>query len=144
MNTALTQLEELLGSTEIPDFRLQSFDSVNLLLIGSFDLAYYHQVEVLFHEVSYLACPTTFSDASFRLATPEEVDSLSVALAEDDQAFAIECDGGQGEIVALIVAEHLSVLTGKVYHYEREDLSPGERVADWVSYSEGRPTPPEV
>jgi hypothetical protein len=69
MSTIFDRVNEIVETTNTTDFRIQSYDSVNLLLIGSFDFAYYHEVEVEveFREVTYISLPTYFECPTFRI-----------------------------------------------------------------------------
>jgi hypothetical protein len=103
----------------VDEFRFESFDGFLLLIIGSFDLCYYHDIELLFTEVEFISCPTYFCEPQFRDAGPKN----------DGRRFEIRTDEGLFEIVA----EGASVVLGKVFHYDRgEQLQPGERIAAWV------------
>ncbi len=114
---SLEELNELArGAT---DFRIQSFDSSKLLIIGSFDLCYYHDIELAFSEVSFIRCPVYFDNPVF-----SDSDSAS-----GGRRFIINTDEGQFEIVA----DAWNATIGKVYHYDHgHQLQPGERIADWI------------
>ncbi len=108
-----------LSAGGVSDFRLQSYDGWQLVAIGSFDLCYYHDVELRFSGVSYINCPTAFFEPHFQ----------EVGLVEGGRRFAIKTDAGQFEIVA----ESVSIVIEKVFYYDRgAELKPGERIADWV------------
>ena len=108
-----------LAAAGLDEFRIESFDGSRLVVIGSFDLCYYHDVELSFTEVSFIRCPTRFREPAFR----------EVGKTEDGRRFEIRA----GEEVFEIVAESVLVAVGKVYHYDRGDLlQPGERIASWV------------
>jgi hypothetical protein len=101
-------------------FRLQSFDGSNLLIVGSFDLCYYHDVEIIFYDVSSIRCEAFFWSPEFRDAGATE-DGRRTEIVSDDKVFEI-------------VATSVEVVVGKVFHYDRgELLQPGERIAPWVA-----------
>ncbi len=105
------------------EFRIDSFDGSRLVLIGSFDLCYYHDVELTFTEVSFIRCPTYLREPQFREA----------GKTEGGTRFEIKTEEGAFEIVA----ESAVVAAGKVYHYDRgSQLQPGERIAPWVKRSD--------
>jgi len=105
------------GGTD--EFRFESFDGSRLVLIGSFDLSYYHDVELTFVDVEFIHCPTYMLGPRFRETGPKR----------HGRGFEIATTEGLFEIIA----DSVSVLIGKVYHYDRGDaLEPGERIADWV------------
>jgi hypothetical protein len=49
------------------DYELYGSDGVRLVIVGSTDLTYHHDVAVTFHEVTYLEMPAAFSHPTFRL-----------------------------------------------------------------------------
>lgn len=105
------------------EFRIDSFDGSRLVLIGSFDLCYYHDVEVMFTEVAFIRCPTYFTAPKFREA----------GKTDGGIRFKITTDEGKFEVVA----ESVAVAVGKVYHYDRgAQLQPGERIAARVKRSD--------
>jgi len=130
------RINEIVETTNTTDFRIQSYNSVSLLLTGSFDFNYYHEVEVEFKEVSYISLPSDFYDPVFRLANAEEIESIRklIALEKKDVVFCIEA-GTSCSIDKLpfyIVVESVSMREGRVFYYDRENLKEGERIACWV------------
>jgi hypothetical protein len=120
MHSRMATLEEINQLAKgVTDFRIQSYSGSKLLLIGSFDLCYYHDIELIFSEVSFIRCPTTFFCPHFTQADT----------GHGESRFQIHTDEGDFEIVA----GSLDATIGKVFHYDRGDqLQPGERIADWV------------
>src|SRR4051812_46844608 len=114
---SVTMLDEVnrLSASGVDEFRFESFDGSRLLVIGSFDLCYYHDIEMTFTEVEFIRCPTYLREPQFRDAGQKG----------DGRRFEIRTDEGLFEIVA----ESVSVVIGKVYHYDRgEQLKAGERI----------------
>ena len=109
---------------------------LRLVLVGSFDLAYYQDVQIEFHGVSYLSCPTDFSDASFRILSREEcadlLERFDESPAEDAMIVAIDLSRFYDVQTHYVVADSMSFTFGKVYYYSREKLEPGESIAPWV------------
>ena len=119
MFDAVNALSE--GGTE--NYRIESFDGSRLVLIGSFDLDYYHDIELIFSEVALINCPVYFNQPRFS----------EVASKEEGRCFQIATEEGVFEIVA----DDVSIMMGKVYHYDRGDqLLPGERIAECVKKDE--------
>ncbi len=131
---AIDRANHVVTNTNTSDFQLQSFDSVNALLIGSFDLCYYHELELLFHEVSYINLPTVgLSLPRFAIAD-SNVRRMHAHLELDDTDILFEIVNdpdfsGQRYYVA---AERLTVREGIAYHYQRDELKDGERIASWA------------
>ena len=103
----------------VSDFRLESYDGWRLLVIGRFDLSYYHDIELVFSGVTFIRCPTSFDRPRF----------IDAGFVPGGFRTMIQTEEGEFEIVA----ESLDATIGKVFHYDRGDqLQPGERIADWV------------
>ena len=82
-----------------------------LVIVGSRDLTYYHDAKVTLVGVDYLALPTRFGHGFFRLATPDEVASLSVHVEPTSVVYCIvEEHGSADERQHFVVAEEASVL----------------------------------
>ena len=113
----LRRINELLLSSG--ECRIASFDGSRLVVIGSFDLSYYHDFEVEFEEVSYLQCATYFDAQRLRLASANEAAQLRRNhrdyIDDDDQIFCIEAD----EKTFFIAAQNLILREGRAFHYDR-------------------------
>jgi len=135
----LNRINEIVETTNTVDYRIQSYDSVNLMLTGSFDFCYYHEVELLFHEVSYISLPADFSYPKFRKATLAETSDIEklIAVDEEETVFCIEAETSCSleKLPFFVVAERVSLNEGLVFYYERENLKEGERIAPWVKVS---------
>ena len=68
----MEELEKALSKTNISDYQINSFDGNTLVMVGSFDLAYYYEVKLTFYSVDYINCPTYFGIERIRFATEEE------------------------------------------------------------------------
>jgi hypothetical protein len=113
----LADINELRLST----YQLQEFDGCRLLIVGDHDLSYHHQVELIFFDVQHIKCDVEFYDPVFQLLGPCHCGCGS-------QRIGIRADGGSFEITAA----GYQIVTGLVFHYDRENLQPGERIAPWV------------
>jgi hypothetical protein len=103
------------------EFRVMTPGGGQLVLLGSFDLDYYHDIEVTFSGVLSSTAPEW-------MHWPRFAEGTATADAEH-RRYAIEDDDGRYEIVARDVAVEI----GKVFHYDRGKLlQPGERIAPWV------------
>jgi len=54
------KINRFLGNSNCSDFQIKSFDGFRLHLIGSFDLCYYHEIEIIFNDVYKIAMETSF------------------------------------------------------------------------------------
>ena len=121
-------LEELAKKSGINDFMIDRFDGCTLRLTGSFDLGYYHEVEVEFDGVDYMHLPTYFSYPRIYLikvkAAPENsVPSLPI---RDYGIF----EDGEGDIQYHVRAFSVRARRCMVYHYDRSPLEAGEELSD--------------
>lgn len=108
--------------------------SQQLVLAGSFDFSYYHNVEITFTEVEFILCPgSVFTVELFRLANEEEIiqlHSIMHGCERNGIVFCLENEFEQQRFY--IVAEQMTYHFGMVYYYERPNLQPGERIAEFV------------
>ncbi len=115
------------------DFHIQSFDGLRLILVGSFDLCYYHGLELHFVEVARIDCPVWFHRPTFADEGPVADHDGSTT---DPRRFTIRSDEGQHTIISRAV----EIVLGTVYYYDRgAALKPGERIASWVKLAEAEP-----
>ena len=109
----MDELLHALGVTCGWDWRLASFDGEALVLASGTSMEHARPVAV-FYRVSYIGCPTEFSDASFRLASLPERDALArlVPLRREDLVVAIEIDTVERVIphVFFVAAGSISLL----------------------------------
>lgn len=99
------------------------------------DLGYYHSVEIIFYEVSYIDCPTSFDLHIFREATEEEKNELrknKLFYCDEGIISCIEIGYGNFTEKHFIVAQSINYNFDTVFHYKRENLKAGERLADWL------------
>ncbi|RYG58227.1 hypothetical protein EON80_27375 [bacterium] len=112
MTGVVDRLNTLLGSHD--ECRIQSFDSWRIIIIGSFDIGYYHDFEVEFGGATYINCLTDFHAQSFRLGTAAERVLLGADYLEPEETlFCFESDGRN----FFIVAATLVLREGHVKHY---------------------------
>ncbi|MGQ8872676.1 hypothetical protein [Paenibacillus sp. TSA_86.1] len=140
-NTKLEQLQQELKAGNIEHFYMTEpvqKQRQQLVLAGSFDFSYYHNVEITFTEVEFLLCPgTIFNVELFRLATEEEIAQLNSVMygyERNGTVFCLENEFEQQRFY--IVAKQMTYHFGTVYYYNRPNLQPGERIAEFVTQSE--------
>lgn len=133
---ALIPLNEGIQDRGVLDFSIRSFEDHRLTMVGSFDLDYYQDVQIEFSGVSYLSCPSDFSDASFRELHRDEcadlIEFLGESLDHESRVFAVDIEDFYNVHTHYIVADDVDFQFGKVYYYPRENLEPGESIAPWV------------
>lgn len=57
----IARINDFIAHSNCSDFMIKQYDGSDLYLIGSFDLCYYSEMEILFEEVSYISMDTWFS-----------------------------------------------------------------------------------
>lgn len=129
----------------VDHFQVDSFDSCRLLIVGSLDLCYYHNVEVEFADVAYISCPTHFFDPTFRIGVSGERERLVSVLGDfEENVYCIDASAGSWPQTFFIVARSVVITEGMVYRYARPDLKPGERIAPWVKPDSNPPSASEA
>ncbi|MEC0267015.1 hypothetical protein [Paenibacillus anseongense] len=75
----LKEIQLQIDEMNLNHFYIISADrSGKVVLAGSFDFSYYHEIEIHFHEVSFISCPMDlFMIDTIRLATIEESKTFS-------------------------------------------------------------------
>jgi hypothetical protein len=107
------------------DWELDYFDSCNLVIIGNYDLTYYHTVEILFEEVSYIQFSSIlFERLEIRIAEPSDRARLHLELDVKNKLFAISCPDTSPKPVYFIASERIKARACMVYHYLREKSQP--------------------
>ncbi|MFC8277894.1 hypothetical protein ACFUJR_36270 [Streptomyces sp. NPDC057271] len=106
------------------DWRVAGHDGSRLRLVAGYDLAYFHGLELVFTDASYVRCPFAFLDPEFRAPTDEERATVVRLLGEEPVVLvAFEADGGGTEPVScLVAAEALDVVTGAFRHAGAADV----------------------
>ena len=127
-------MTKLVESTNITDFSVSRFDGSTLLLIGSSDLSYYHEAEVLFTDVFYLQLYTPcLWSPRLRYATAEEVARFPhLEIDQGERLFAISSYSHEPRPIYFIGARNVEARRCMAYHYNRENLQPGEEIWDRV------------
>jgi hypothetical protein len=140
-NQKLEQLQQELKEGNIEHFYITEpiqHQSQQLVLAGSFDFSYYHNVEITFSEVEFILCPATiFIVERFRLATEEEIvqlNSMMYGFERNGTVFCLENEFEEQRFY--IVAKQMTYQFGMIYYYDRPNLQPGERIAEFVTKSE--------
>ncbi len=138
MNKTISDLQQKIEDEGIFQFRIAKVEpSGTVTIIGAFDLSYWHVMEIVIKETTYISCPVSFDSARFRLATESEKQDLKPNLRTEwnDLIICIVLDEDlNGKPTKhYIFAEEIDFRIGTVYHYKKEDLKEGERIADWVN-----------
>jgi len=135
MNT-VKRINEIIKTRNSFDFILNEKGADKLILTGSFDFSYYHDIELIFHGVSYHSLADNFYAPNFRKATNLEVSELkkTTAIATKQTAYCIQAETHDHlqKQCFYIVADSVTINEGRVYYYHRKNLKPEESIASWA------------
>ena len=127
------RVNKIIKKTNSIDFRIQAYDGCNLLLVGSFDLCYYHTVEINFGEVSYISLPINFIYPIFRQASVKEINSICnlIYLEPEDIVYCIAAETSSSikPMIFNIVARSIVIHEETVFYYNR-NLNKSDRLID--------------
>ncbi|MGG7670784.1 hypothetical protein ACQ4OC_19415 [Yersinia sp. J1] len=108
------------------DFSVFLYERGRLVIVGSDDLSYYHNLEITIETPSYINGVMDWScdlDEGFMKISIQDNGSQKLSTLEfysDD------------ELKFKVVGESISVNFDTVFYYKRDNLSTGERLAYWV------------
>lgn len=122
-----------LEKTNIEDFYIDEFRRERLLIIGSFDFSYYHDVEIIFSNVYYICCSTYISADTFRLATTEEIKYMQQTIkgfVSDGYVFCLE--DSFTEVKHFIVADNFEYHFEKICYFNGSERIEGEKLSEWA------------
>lgn len=134
LSETLITLNEELARTNIQHYYIYNYTSrPSLVLAGSFNFSYYHNIEITFNEVSFVTCPGgIFTVELFRLATEDELKRLNVFSYGYNDTPTICLEDQTFKTAFFISAAEVNYTLQNVYYYKREPLAENERIADWV------------
>jgi len=119
------------------DFHVYSYDGRKLIIAGSEDLTYYHQLEVIFEGISFFSgyFDEWHSDTSKPVFILSSLDTesklnLEYEILAGSHSFMFKTEDQITDVV--ITARKVSFNTDTVLYYFREDLKENERLADFV------------
>ena len=119
------------------DFHVTSYDGRFLEVVGSIDLSYYHQLEIIFEEVFFASIffeewhsdtkkpVIELPDSDFNKELNERLE-----IEQGYQIFIIRTEDYKNDIY--IAAKKISYNTDTVYYYDKPDLKENERLAEFV------------
>ncbi|MDF1661221.1 MAG: hypothetical protein P1V97_05590 [Planctomycetota bacterium] len=132
----LEQFQVLARDKDIREFQLYSVEQNRLILTGSRDHAYYHQIELRFENTRYMSIPMEFSDPIFRYGEEDDYERIRRIVELENQDLIIHVEAETPAALEpqnfYIVAQTLTLDSDMVYHYQRENLVDGERLASWA------------
>ncbi|WP_298143762.1 hypothetical protein [Flavobacterium sp.] len=117
------------------DFHVLSFNGHKLIVAGGEDLTHYHILEIIFEDLFFVSgfFQGWHSDTTQTVfAIPENDHEMNIKyeIEQDYQLFVFKTENYKNDVI--IAARAISFNTDTVYYYERIDLKPNERIADFV------------
>lgn len=130
----LQAIQRVIDNRNINDFYIMDYGrEETLTLAGSFDFSYYHDIEIKFKNVSFIACPgSVFIVNRFRLATEEEDAMIQKISHGYHEGVTICLEDTVFDHQFFLVVSDIEYVVQTVFYYKRENLQPNEKVADWV------------
>lgn len=107
------------------DFSVFHYEKNQLTIVGSDDFSYYHNVEIIIENPSYINGVMDWSC---------DIEDNFISLVKhnnDKEIFELEFYS-DSELKFKVILASLSVNFDTVYYYKRGDLKAGERLAYWV------------
>lgn len=125
----IDDLQNRLKRTNISDFNIIYKNEYDLILAGSFDFAYYHDVEIIFSDVDFIFCPgCMFSISNFRLATNDELLELIKFMHGWEKEGFVTCL----DDTYYIVAQQIQFKFHNVIYEVKKDFICEQRISDWA------------
>lgn len=131
----INDLQSRLECTNISDFNIICKNEYDLILAGSFDFAYYHDVEIIFKDVDFIFCPgCTFRINNFRLATNDELLELSKYMHGWEREGFVTCleNTSFSSNKYYIVAQQIKFKFHNVMYEVKEGFICVQRISDWA------------
>lgn len=130
----LKRLQQDLEQSNIEDFFIVTYDRRGkLVLAGSFDFCYYHDVEIIFHDVSFICCPgSTFTVNHFGIAEETVINNLShIMNGYDKEGSVISLSDTFSNTSYYIGAHDVEYKFHKVKYYDKKQTNE-YIVSDWA------------
>ena len=129
------KIDEVIRKEKWFDFHVLEFDGYRLTVGGSIDLTYYHKLEVIFEDIFFVSgfFRGWHSDTEkivFQIPENEIELNGKYEIEQDYQLFTFKTEDFKNDII--IASNNISYNTDTVFYYNRPDLKPNERIADFV------------
>lgn len=100
------------------DFYIFSYDRSRLIIAGSSDISYYHNLEVIFFNPLYIEGETEWKC---------DLDNKVLSIGAVGKEIIFYND--EGRIIFRVVSETIDVNFDTVFYYRRKNLKEGQRLA---------------
>ena len=108
------------------DFEIYLYSNGRLTIVGSSDLSYYHNFEIIINAPSYMSGDTYWTRDPL-----DEFMKLKIINDNNDANIIVEVYS-ESILQFKVIAETISLNFDAVFYYKRENLSSGERLAYWI------------
>lgn len=113
---SLQTANDYIATHMVNEFRVDWFDGSRLWVVGGFDLSYYHEIAIVFHDVSRMSVnvdffPANLTPAFLALETIEDGEPLILVTWRDDENRRYE-----------VVCEDLEARIGLVRYYDAKGV----------------------
>ena len=137
MRKAVEEIDAVIRQNAWFDFQVSSYDGSNLVISGSTDFTYYHELEVTFHNVFFASgyfrdWKSDTTQSVFRMPEQEEAHQMNFQLEIEEgyELFIFEVEDSKNDVI--VVVRSISYSMDTVLYYYREKLEPRMRLADFV------------
>lgn len=120
------------------DFHVYRYESNKLIIAGSIDLCYYHQLEIIFENIQvfhgfFSGWHSDTTQVVFDKLEERNEFNGPLEIEQGYSVFRFKTEDYQNDVI--IAAEKISFNTDTVFYYERDDLKENERIAYFVKRS---------
>ncbi|MGF7142438.1 hypothetical protein HNQ56_000856 [Anaerotaenia torta] len=124
----MSDLQSKVENMNLNDFGIINYNGGGMLLLaGSFDFSYYHEIEVIFGGVSFICCPASnFSIDKIRIANEKEAVNLNKMYDIDNSGYIVAIDDELANTAYYIVCEEITYNIQTVKYYDEL----GQRIKD--------------
>ena len=135
IKSIVEEIDNKIRGYEWLDFHVLSFDGSRLIVAGSTDLIYFHEIEIIFENVFFISgfLKGWHSDTKKEVfVLPENEKELNEKweIEQGYQLFLFKIEDYNNDV--LIAAENVLYNSDVVYYYERPGLKENERIAEFV------------
>lgn len=104
------------------DFSLYSYDCSRLIIVGSDDLCYYHTIEIVVENPSFIQSTAYWTC---------DVNEVFIRVNQEGELKKLTFYYGE-EVCFSVSADKFSVNFDTVFYYKRAELLQNQRIAHWV------------
>lgn len=110
------------------DFYFYKYDRNDLIIAGSYDFSYYHNIEIIAHQ------PINIQGNTEWTSYPEMkfISALNISSDPTSNPIKILQFHSDEGIELTLTAESFSYNLDTVFYYKRDNLGANERLAEWV------------